>query len=62
MLCALAEMHRVLREGGRLAMLCAAWQAGGLRARAVALGFDSYHESPIDRKGVECAVLAWEKT
>ena len=55
------EMHRVLKDGGRLAMLCAAWQVEGLRQRAASIGLISYHEAPIDRKGTECAVLAWEK-
>jgi hypothetical protein len=57
----LAEMHRVLKPGGRLALLCAAWQAEGLRQKASALRLTNFLDSPINRKGTDCAVLAWEK-
>jgi SAM-dependent methyltransferase len=57
----LAEMHRVLKPGGRLALLCAARQAKGLRQEASALGLTNFLDSPINRKGTDCAVLAWEK-
>jgi SAM-dependent methyltransferase len=55
------EAARVLRAGGRLAMLSAAWQGDGLRRAVTALGLALLHEEAIDRKGVECAVLVWER-
>jgi SAM-dependent methyltransferase len=57
----LAEMHRILKAGGRLALLCAARQAEGLRQKAAALGLANFLDSPINRKGTDCVVLAWEK-
>ena len=57
----LAEMHRVLAAGGRLAMLCAAWQADGLHHVATALGLIPYLDAPLDRKGLAVTVLAWQK-
>jgi methyltransferase family protein len=57
----LAEMHRVLKRGGRLALMCAARQADGLRQRASALGLRVFLDSHINRKGTDCTVLAWEK-
>jgi len=56
-----AEMHRVLKPGGRMALLCSARQAEGLRRKASVLGLKSFLDSPINRKGTDCAVLAWEK-
>ncbi len=58
---ALREMHRVLKAGGRLTLLCASRQAEELRREALALGLASYLDSPIDRKGVDVGVLAWQK-
>jgi ubiquinone/menaquinone biosynthesis C-methylase UbiE len=58
---ALKEMYRVLQGGGRLAMLCAAWQADILRDQAGALGLRSYLDSLINRKGTDVVVLAWVK-
>jgi 16S rRNA G966 N2-methylase RsmD len=58
---ALHEMGRVLKEGGRLAILCAATQADDLRQEATCLGLKSYLDAPINRKGLEVAVLAWQK-
>jgi hypothetical protein len=58
---ALDEMHRVLKPGGMLAMLCAAWQAEALRDRASALGLRSYLDAAVNRKGLDVVVLAWEK-
>jgi len=57
----LAEMHRVLKRGGRLALMCAARQAEELRHKASALGLRVFLDSPVNRKGTDCAVLAWEK-
>ena len=58
---ALREMYRVLQDGGRLAMLCATWQADTLRDQAQLLGFQPYLDSPINRKGMDVVVLAWVK-
>ncbi len=58
---ALKEMWRVLQGGGRLAMLCAAWQAEMLRDEARVLGLRVYLDTPINRKGTDVVVLAWEK-
>lgn len=55
------ELHRLLRGGGRLAMLCAAWQADLLRREAVALGLDPFLDTSINRKGVDVVALAWRK-
>lgn len=58
---AFQELHRVLKEGGRLAVLCAAWQADTFRRLGVDLGLTPYLDSPIDRKGVAVVALAWQK-
>ncbi len=58
---ALVEMVRVLKGGARLAVFCAAWQAEGLRDVAEALPITPYLDSPVDRKGTDCVVLAWRK-
>lgn len=58
---ALRELCRVLKEGGRLALLCAAWQADDLRRASVPLGLTTYLDSPINRKGLDVVVLAWRK-
>ncbi len=57
----IAEMHRVLKVGGRLAMLCAAWQREGLHSKGTALGLRSYLDTPINRKGLDVALLVMEK-
>jgi tRNA G10 N-methylase Trm11 len=58
---ALAEMGRVLRVGGRLAVMCAGWQAGMLQQMGAGLGLRPFLDAPINRKGTDCAVLAWER-
>lgn len=58
---ALHEMERVLKDGGRLAILCAASQADDLRREAICLGLKSYLDAPINRKGLDVTVLAWQK-
>jgi hypothetical protein len=42
-------------------MLCAAWQAEMLRDEARVLGLRVYLDTPINRKGTDVVVLAWEK-
>jgi len=58
---ALHEMYRVLKVGGRLAILCAAGQADGLRREADLLDLKWYLDSPINRKGLDVLVLAGQK-
>lgn len=58
---ALREMGRALVIGGRLAILCAAWQTDGLRREGASLGLEPFLDSPINRKGLDVAVLAWHK-
>jgi hypothetical protein len=58
---ALAETHRLLRPGGAAALLCAAWQAAGLRATAAALGWRVVLDCPVDRRGVPVVALAWRR-
>jgi len=57
----LKEMVRVLRVGGRLAIFAAAWQADSLRKTSRSLELVSFLDSPVNRKGTNCVVLAWEK-
>jgi SAM-dependent methyltransferase len=58
---ALEELHRLLRPGGAAAVLCAAWQAAGLRAAAAGLGWEVALDCPVDRKGLEVVALAWRR-
>jgi hypothetical protein len=58
---ALTELHRLLRPGGAAAVLCAAWQAAGLRATAAGLGWRVSLDCPVDRKGTEVVALAWRR-
>ena len=57
----LMELQRVLIEGGRMSMLCASRQAETLQKKSASLGLVPTLDSPINRKGVDCTVLAWEK-
>jgi SAM-dependent methyltransferase len=58
---ALHEMYRVLKTGGRLAILCVPGQAGDLRGEGISLGLTWYLDSPINRKGLDVVVLAGSK-
>jgi hypothetical protein len=58
---ALGEMYRVLRPEGRLAILCAALQADDIAQAGDSLGLRPYLHSPIDRKGLDVVVFAWQK-
>jgi SAM-dependent methyltransferase len=58
---ALAEMTRVLKPAGRIAILCVHSQAPQLRDKANTLGLYCLLDSPVDRKGLPCVVLVWEK-
>ena len=58
---AFTEMYRVLKDGGRLAILCAGWQANALRREADKLNLVPYLDSFINRKGLDVVVLAWCK-
>ncbi len=57
----LCEMVRVLRPGGKLAQLCVPWQANILRHAAPALGLSVFLDAPVNRKGLDVVVLAWQK-
>ena len=62
MLCAaLAEFQRVLAPNGRLALLVPRPQEPLLAKRAAQLGLRLFLSAPINRKGTEVSVLAWEK-
>ncbi len=58
---ALQELHRVLKIGRRLAMLCAASQADALRQQAASLRLQVVLDEVIDRKGLDVMVLVWLK-
>jgi SAM-dependent methyltransferase len=58
---ALQEMTRVLKVGACLAIFAAAWQAEILHATGRSLPLSLYLDSPVNRKGTDCIVLAWEK-
>jgi SAM-dependent methyltransferase len=59
---ALAEIHRVLAPGGRLSMLVARRQAEYLLEASSACGLRLRLAAPINRKGTDVAVIAWEKS
>lgn len=58
---ALVEMTRVLKRGGKLTLLCTAAQADSLRTAALHLPLKLWLDEPVDRKGLPCVLLAWEK-
>jgi tRNA G10 N-methylase Trm11 len=61
LLLALGEMRRVLKVGGRVAVLCSATQRGMFRAESERLGLEPYLDQPINRKGLDTALCAWRK-
>ena len=58
---ALTELARVVRRGGRIAVLCAEWQAAQARAAAGGLGLRAYLDTAIERKGTRVVALAWRR-
>jgi hypothetical protein len=42
-------------------MLCADWQAPGLRATAAGLGWRPTLDCPVDRRGLAVVALAWRR-
>jgi SAM-dependent methyltransferase len=61
LLLALGEMRRVLKVGGRVAVLCSARQREALRAESQRLRLEPYLEQPINRKGLDTALCVWRK-
>jgi hypothetical protein len=60
-LAAVPEIHRVLKPGGKLALMCATRQAAAIADAAATIGFRHVLASDVDRKGTPCAVFLWEK-
>lgn len=58
---AFQEMHRVLAPGGRVAVLCADWQSALFRHAAGNSDLHTILDLPINRKGLDVTVLAWER-
>ncbi|MCG3179586.1 MAG: hypothetical protein BIFFINMI_01924 [Phycisphaerae bacterium] len=58
---AMAELCRVLKPAGRLAMLAADWQEEGLTRAAAGLPLAARMIRPIDRKGSPCLLACWVK-
>ncbi len=57
----LAELRRILKPEGRVAVLCALDQAEGLRQAGQSLNLIGISDFTIERKGTDCAALVWEK-
>ncbi|MCK4352536.1 hypothetical protein KAW65_03920 [candidate division WOR-3 bacterium] len=58
---AIYEMYRVLKEGGRLSILCSNWQSDILRRAIISLKLKLYLDSSINRKGLDVVILACQK-
>lgn len=56
-----SEAQRVLRSGGRAALLIAAWQSEFVRQALRQAGFKEVLREPLDRRGTECVVVCAEK-
>lgn len=55
----IAEIARVIRPGGRAALLLASAQAGDVQRAAVKAGLTLELNSHVDRKGTEVSCLCW---
>ncbi len=58
---AIIEMVRILKYGSRLAILCATWQARGIRKISRSLNLETILDASVNRKGTECVVFTWKK-
>ncbi len=58
---AVSEFYRVLRPGGKLAILAVARQARMLQKAADSAGFDLHIFTPINRKGTDVVCLCWKR-
>ncbi len=58
----LGEISRVLRPGGRCALMCSARQAPMAACAAGRAGLALLNSAPLDRKGTACTVFLWEKS
>jgi len=58
---AIHELARVLKPSGRMSMLCAQWQSEEASRTAERSCLKTLLRSQIDRKGLDCVVLSWEK-
>ena len=58
---AVSEFYRVLRPGGRLAILAAAGHAKMLKKVADSVGFGLDISTPINRKGTDVVCLCWKR-
>ncbi len=58
---ALHELYRVLKQGRRLALFCAASQADAIRQHIPKPGLRVVLDATIDRKGFDVVVLVWLK-
>ncbi|MFC1857252.1 TRM11 family SAM-dependent methyltransferase [Thermodesulfobacteriota bacterium] len=58
---AVSELHRVLKPGGRIAILAAKKQAKMLQKAADPVGFDLNISTPINRKGTDVVCLCWKR-
>jgi tRNA G10 N-methylase Trm11 len=57
---ALAELARVVRQGGRLCLFCSEAQSADLLAASTPR-LTPLHRFHIDRKGTACEALVWER-
>jgi hypothetical protein len=56
---AIGEIGRVLKVGGRAAVLVASHQAGAVRRAAGDAGLSPELDTPVDRKGTDVCCLCW---
>jgi len=55
----IAELRRVVADGGRVVMMAATRQAGALRAEGHEVGLVAELDEAVDRKGTDATVLVW---